>query len=366
MRKYQYNEKIIINKLPLSLKIICCLTGIFFLIELIFGIMIKSLALQADALHMASDFISIIIALYSQKVLNNKANNTYTYGYKRSEIVGAFANTIFLLSSCLFISLESIHKFIDLKNGNQLVTNIPQLLLVGSLGLFINIISIIILHFCSNTNINQESDELLNIIEKGDGHGHGHGHGHGQGQGHGHGHNHSINQSQNIRGVFLHILGDLIGSIGVIISGLIMYFWEDFGFNENSKLKYISDPLSSLLIVILIINSTFKLFKECYHILMQGTPLSININKIKTKILEINGILNLHDSHIWQLNNDNIIFTSHIEYDKSFNYIDLTDRIKTILLENKIKKSTIQLEYCLNDCIHNETDNCRCHDIFIK
>ena len=307
----EYNteqENIIINydnkkNTPLSLKIICGLTGFFFFIELIIGIYTKSLALQADALHMASDFISLLVAIYSQRVSNYKPNEIYTYGYKRVEVIGGFANAVFLLSSCLFIILESIHKFIELYNGTIIIENIASLVIVGFIGLLINIIGIIGLHFCSN-------DEHIH--------------------------------SQNIKGVFLHLLGDLLGSIGVICSAFIMYYWENLGGNINSKYKYISDPISGLFIVILILYSTIKLLKECLHILLDGVPTDIDLPTLKTELLELEGIEDLDKIHLWQLNNDNIIFSSHITNNVNYELKNIMTNIKTVLDKYRINYYTIQ------------------------
>ena len=303
----QEQENILINydkkNTPLSLKIICGLTGFFFFIELVIGIYTKSLALQADALHMASDFISLLVAIYSQRVSNYTPNEIYTFGYKRAEVIGGFANAIFLLSSCLFIILESIHKFIELYNGTIAIENITSLVIVGFIGLLINIIGIIGLHFCSN-------DEHMH--------------------------------SQNIKGVFLHLLGDLLGSIGVICSAFIMYYWESLGGNINSKYRYISDPISGLFIVILILYSTIKLLKECLHILLDGVPSDIDLPKLKTELLEVEGIDNLDKTHLWQLNNENIIFSSHIIHNSHYELKDSMVNIKTILDKYRISYYTIQ------------------------
>ena len=237
------------------------------------------------------------------KIANCKPNKIYTFGYKGAEVIGGFANAVFLLSSCLFIILESIHKFIELYNGSIKIENISSLLIVGFIGLLINIIGIIGIHFCSN-------DEHIH--------------------------------SQNMKGVFLHLLGDLIGSIGVICSGFLMYYWEDLGGNINSKYRYMSDPISGLLIVILILYSTIKLLKECLHILLNGVPKDINLEELSSEILGLEGIDNLSKIHLWQLNNENLIFSSHIMTNANYELKEIMANIKTILERYRISYYTIQ------------------------
>ena len=315
---------------PLSLKIVCVITGIFFFIELIVGIISKSLALQADAIHMASDFISLIVAIYSKNISNKTSNNNYTFGYKRSEIVGAFANTIFLISSCIFISLEALYKFIDLDNAK--VSNVIHLLIVGFIGLLVNIVGIVVIHFCSNTEHHHNHEQNNEIrdregltsttIEEG-------------------GETEIHHISHNMKALFLHILGDLLGSIGVIISGFIMYYWEDLGGDTNSQYKYISDPISSLLIVIFILYSSTKLMKECIYILMEGSPDNINIDNIRSEILNIEHINDINELHIWSLCNDETCLTMHIKCDMT-NIVSLLNNITLKLNKYKIYNITIQ------------------------
>lgn len=312
----------------ISLKIIGLLTGVFFFIELIFGIISGSLALQADALHMASDFISIMIGIYSQKCAILPPDNKNTFGLVRYDIIGGFANGIFLISSCFFIILESIHKFIELHNGEPLVNNISLLLMVGIIGLGINIMGIIILHFCTDEE--------------------------------------TLSNSHNMRGVLLHIIGDLLGSIGVIASALIMDNWEAMGGDPSSPYKYISDPISSFIIVILILGTVRNLIKDSLNILLEGVPKSIDINEITEKLLNVEEVINIHDLHIWNLNNSMILSSCHVEYinkDKN-SMMNTQDTIKKILCDYKIYKSTIQFEHCLEDCDHTSQNSHKtCHDI---
>ncbi len=119
--------------------ILIVLTGSFFLVELVFGIIVRSLALQADAFHMLSDLIAQIIALISFRLTLKPQSDKATYGWKRADVIGGLINGVFLVSSCFFIILEAIHRFIDLDELREEFGNVDHLLIVAGIGLAINI-----------------------------------------------------------------------------------------------------------------------------------------------------------------------------------------------------------------------------------
>ena len=136
-----------------------------------------------------------------------------------------------------------------------------------------------------------------------------------------------------------------------------MHYWEDMGGNPNSRYKYLADPISSLLIVILIISSAVPLLKECVHILLQAVPTAYSMDVIKNELLNINGLLGVHDTHLWQLSSDINILTSHLECDISYDFMSISDQAKKILHNHNIHSSTLQPEYCDDDCNHRLEDD---------
>eukprot|EP00002_Diphylleia_rotans_P019773 TRINITY_DN3820_c0_g2_i11.p1 TRINITY_DN3820_c0_g2~~TRINITY_DN3820_c0_g2_i11.p1 ORF type:complete len:258 (-),score=66.04 TRINITY_DN3820_c0_g2_i11:574-1347(-) len=215
-------------------------TGSFFFVEIVYGATTGSLALISDAFHMLSDFFALLLGFMARRVAREKSNAQFTFGLARAEIVGGLMNGVFLLAVCFFIGFESIQRFFDppeIEDGVQVI-------IVASIGLFINLAGIFIFH------------------EHGHGHSHDHDHDHGHGHSHSHSHdskkekeygtlnhdNHVVHVDEdekaladakphkhvnlNMHGVFLHILGDLLGSVGVLISGCIIefteYSWKDY------------------------------------------------------------------------------------------------------------------------------------------
>ncbi|KPA80958.1 putative cation transporter [Leptomonas pyrrhocoris] len=199
------------------------------LLEFLYGIAVNSLGLISDSFHMMLDGTSIAIGLYAAHAASWRPDEkTHPFGYARYEVFGGFVNGILLLFIALYVTVESIQRIIDPPEIEG-----PYLLLVSVIGLVVNIIGIIFFH---------------------DSHGHSHSHSHGEGGG---GH-----VDHNMRGVYLHILADLLGSVSVIISSVIIYF---FGF-------WVADPICSALSAVLILMSAFPLLEETGKVLLLSAP----------------------------------------------------------------------------------------------
>lgn len=292
------------------------LTGGYFFVEMIVGIIIKSIVLKADALHMLSDLLALIISYISVRISRKKATNVATYGWRRAEIIGGLINGVFLISSSIFIISEVIDRFIDWEKVDE---DRNMLIIVGAVGCLINIIGICIFSFGNKSNL-------------------------------------------NIRILVLHIIGDMLGSFGVVINGIIIKYVDD-------DKKYLGDPIISIIIVMLLLYNAIPLVKQCCFILLQNVPKDINLETIRKKILEIDGVEDLHHLHIWQLNDHRIIGTLHIiicNEDENKKYME---KIEEILHENKVHATTIQIEIKKNNlicsnikCQKTECDKGNCCD----
>ena len=302
------------NTQKIQFYIMISLTMLFFIVELVIGIQIKSLALQTDAFHMLSDVIALIIGLHSTLFSNKTKNLVQTYGWSRSEIIGAFANSIFLLSTCFNIFLESIFRFANLNEVKDTLQNeIDKLLIVGGIGLFINLIGLFV--------FSHGTDNL------------------------------------NIKAVFIHVIGDTLGSIGVILSGIIIKYCKN-------DIRFISDPICGLCIICVITFNSTSIMKKSYFILLQSVPRNISNTEITSYIENIEEIRSIHELHIWQLNMTKILATMHIVIDPSCTYeriTELLDEIKLFLHSKDIHESTIQVEFFIKDnycrepvCLHSK------------
>lgn len=252
-----------------------------------------------------------------------------TFGWARAEVLGALVNAVFLVALCFSITVESIKRFIDLEE----IHHPGNVLIVGFIGLLVNIVGLCLLY------------------DAGGGHGHSHGHNKlsqlsaiddnenddymfgdppkkpispakkpSSGGGH-HGHSHGAGQ-MNMRAAFLHVMSDALGSVIVMISAVIIKYtdWE---------YKYYCDPALSMLLVILILHSVWPLLRESALILLQTVPTHIEVDAIQRRLLErVDGVLAVHEFHVWQLAGDRIIASAHIRCRNLSEYMKLAEKVK--------------------------------------
>ena len=167
----------------------------------------------------------------------------------------------------------------------------------------------------------------------------------------GHGHSHDL----NMRGVFLHVLGDALGNIGVIASALIIWL-TDYSW------RHYSDPAISLVITVIILGSAIPLCRAAARILLQAVPAGLSIDDIKDDITELDGIVSCHHVHVWQLSDTKLVASLHVQVAFDFKgngsarYMALAREIRQCLHEYGIHSSTIQPEFCLDEN-HDHTGN---------
>ncbi|CAG8589411.1 1234_t:CDS:2 [Funneliformis mosseae] len=334
----------------------------FFIAEIIIGYWIKSLAIIADSFHMLNDILSLVVALYALK-LASKTNfsSKYSYGWQRAEVLGALINGVFLMALCFSILIEAIERLFDVPEIKR-----PEIIFgVGCAGLFSNIIGLLLFHVIAaqETALETElSDECLssnddNTIKsqtpsKPENAQYGalskqnlsesrtstsdqsHDHQHDQREkGHSHG-----NKSLNMQGVFLHVLGDALGNIGVIGTGLFIYL-------TNFSWRFYADPIVSLILTVIIFSSAVPLVKSASFILLQGVPAGIPIEDVRSEIKKLTGVLSVHELHIWQLSDTKRIGSVHVLLTPSADYMEIAGNIRKLLHAHGIHSSTIQPEY---------------------
>lgn len=329
--------------------IIIILTGIFFIVELVMGIIIQSLVVQADAIHMLSDLMAQIIALISFKLTFMPNSEKATFGYKRADVVGGMINGVFLLSVCFFITLEAIERFANLQEVARNFGNVDVMLIIGGVGIAVNLIGIILFGINCSKKHKDHADGHGESDDHSHDHGHDHGHSHSHSHGHDHGHGHD-HHDMNVKFLLLHMVGDVLGSVAVIVSGLIIKF-------ASGDLKYLADPIASIVVVIILLFSGIPLIKRCYNILVQAVPIDMDLADIKRQVLEINGIQEIHDFHVWQLSGQKIIGSLHVKLAGDVSFHDVINRIQVIMHTNGIHATTIQPEISDIIPIHRESCN---------
>ncbi|KAI7897543.1 cation efflux protein [Cokeromyces recurvatus] len=290
------------------------ITGGFFLVEIIIGYYVSSLALIADSFHMLNDLISMCIALWAIKLAKKtQYDPKYSYGWQRAEILGALVNGVFLLALCFTIFIDSIERFIS----PEVVTHPLMVLITGSAGLIANLIGLVLFHD------------------------------------HGHSHNLDIETSKhqhgslNMKGIFLHVLGDALGNVGVIASALFIWL-------TSFDWRYYADPIVSVLITIIIFISAVPLVRQTSFILLQGVPHNIQLQEVNNEILQLEGVLSVHEFHIWQLNDTKLIASLHVLIKSRQAYMKLGQKIRELLHQYGIHSVTIQPEFSMDTVIEEK------------
>ena len=238
--------------------------------EIIGGIISGSVSLIGDALHNTSDAFSILIAVIAFKIGNKKASAKYTYGFKRAEIIGGFVNFILLFISGCYLLAEGIERLIN-----------PQQI-DGLLIIWISVLALVI-------------DALTAKIS-----------------------HHDAHHNSNMKMVFIHNLADAFGSIGVIISGLCI-MWFDV---------YRVDGIVALLIAFYMIFQSVVSFPQIVNILMNAAPDNIDIEQVKNSLLAIKNIKNVHHLHLWCISEHNVAIECHIESDNNDIIMEATQLLK--------------------------------------
>lgn len=256
----------------------------FMAIEVAGGILASSLALFSDALHLLTDVGALILALIVLKIAHLPRTATMSYGYHRAEVLGALANALSLWIICAFLIYEAV-----LRLSHPHTVKGPIVLFVAALGVVANLIMIRRLHASHTHNL-------------------------------------------NMRAVYLHILGDLLGSIGVLLSGAILWLT---GWNPI-------DPIITLLFTLAIIYSAWKVIAQSIKILMESTPEDVDSLAVERDLQAISGVAEVHDLHIWTVASHHIALSVHLVTTRPQSTLNEAHQ----LLEKKhgIRHMTIQVE----------------------
>lgn len=230
------------------------LTAAFMVVEAVGGVMSGSLALLADAGHMLTDVAALGIAVLSQRVAQRPADDRRTYGYLRLEILAAFVNGAILFALSVWIVVEAVHRL-----GSPQPIKGALFAAIAAVGLVVNIVALRLLH--------------------GDAH-------------------HDL----NTRGAYLHIMGDLLGSVGALVAAglVIMTGWT------------LADPIVSIALSLLILVSAWRLLRESVDVLLEAVPAHIRMDEVEERLRAVPGICDVHDLHVWTVTSGVIAMSGHV------------------------------------------------------
>lgn len=271
------------------------LNAVYIIIEFAAGFYYNSLSLLSDAGHNLSDVASLGLSLIAFKLAKKKSKANYTYGYSKGTILASLTNAVILLIAVGSIGWEAILRFI-----HPTPTNGISISIVAGIGIGINLLS-----------------AFLFLKEK--------------------------DKDLNIKGAYLHLMVDAMVSVGVVVAGILIYF--------TSWLWL--DPLISVIIMIVVLSSTWSLLKESLRLTLDGAPQSVNIEVIKKSILNNKTIEDVHHIHIWAISTTCNALTAHMRVNGA-RTIDEMEQIKhdvkhELLLHN-IQHVTLEIESHSSDC----------------
>ncbi|MFC4769904.1 cation diffusion facilitator family transporter [Effusibacillus consociatus] len=258
-------------------------------VEVIGGIWANSLALLTDAAHMLTDVMSLIVAYFAMRAATAPPSKIMTYGRHRITILAALFNALTLIGIVFYVGAEGYKRLL-----NPQPVEGPILFIAAAIGVAVNLYI--------GLGLRDQSDNV------------------------------------NIRSAMLHVLGDAVASAGVIVAGIIMYFtgW------------YIVDPILSFFIALLVAVSAWRVLKETYIVLMEGTPAGIDFDKVVETIRSIPGVKEVHDLHIWSLTSNRNAMSGHIVVDGGMTVRktqEIIRKLEKIVAEQfRIGHVTIQVE----------------------
>lgn len=274
------------NKKALTISFV--LIASFMVVEFVGGFLTNSLALISDAGHMLSDAVALGLSLSALIFGERAATKQKTYGYKRFEILAALANSVILILLAIIICKEAITRF----SHPQPVAG-KGMIIISIIGLLVNIL-------------------VAWILSRGE-----------------------AKNNLNIKSAFLHVIGDLLGSVGAIIAAILIIL---FGWN-------IADPIASIIVSILVLYSGWNIFRESVNVLMEGKPGNINSEELIAELKSIPNVNDLHDLHIWMITPDFPALTVHLNVEKDADRDKvLEEAIALICKKTGINHVTIQIE----------------------
>jgi len=275
------------------LTISLCLTGGVFVVQIVGAILSGSLALLADSAHMLTDASGLIIALIASTVAARPANDRRTYGYQRAEVFGALVNAIILIVLATSITVEAVRRLLEPGDGE----------VAGGLMLGVAVVGLV---------ANAVAMWLLSNAQK---------------------------RSINVRGAYLEVMGDLLGSVAVIVAAVVIV--------TTGWLP--ADALASLLIAALIVPRAISLLREVVSVLAESAPEGTQVHEIRAHLLSKPGVIAVHDVHVWQLTRGAPVFTAHVVVEPELladgSAGELLSSLQSCLAEHfDVEHSTFQVE----------------------
>ena len=278
------------------LAIAIAIIGVFLVVQVVGGLLSGSLALLADAGHMTRYLLGLVIALGAAIVAARPANDRQTYGFRRFEVFGALANGVILVVVAVAVTAGAIGRLVSGAQGEAHEVAGGPMLAIAVAGLVANVVALLVLRGGAKDSI-------------------------------------------NLRGAYLEVLGDAIGSVLVIVAAAVILTtgWDA------------ADPIASLAIAALIVPRALMLLRDVMRVLSQSTPAQTDVAEIRDHIVRTRGVVAVHDVHVWAITTGAHVFSAHVEVEPAVfaegRVGELLDELGGCLSEHfDVEHSTFQLE----------------------
>ncbi|KAG1963512.1 zinc transporter 2 [Pimephales promelas] len=318
-------EKLIAKKKLYIASIVCL---VFMIGEVIGGYLAHSLAIMTDAAHLLTDFGSMMVSIFSLWISSRPPTKRMNFGWHRSEILGALVSvmSIWIVTGVLvYLAIERI-----VKNDYEIEGSV--MLVTSGCAVVVNIVMAYILHH--STTFHSHGSGYHKIDENGM-------------SPVGHGHSHSLlgnHGNTSVRAAFIHVLGDLLQSFGVMVAAIIIFFRPEYK---------IADPICTFLFSVFVLGTTITILRDVFRILMEGVPKGIEFNSVKEVLLSLKSVKAMHSLHLWALTIGQSLLSVHIAIEENADPQSVLKEA-TELLQTKFGfySTTIQVEPYCEDMIH--------------
>lgn len=274
------------------------LTSVYLVAEVVGGLYFKSLALLSDAAHMLTDVAALVIAILAISLGKKAADDKRTFGYRRFEVLAASFNAVLLFIVAIYILVTAVQRF---RNPEPIQS--VGMLIVATVGLLVNIVS-------------------MRMLQSGQ------------------------EKSFNVKGAYLEVWADMIGSLGVILAAVAIRF--------TGKLWL--DPVVAVAIGFWVLPRTWRLLRDTGNVLLEGVPEGLHLPEIRKAINSVSGVVALHDLHVWSTSNEEVSCTAHVVVSTSDSADTTRGQVEDVLRKQfHIEHCTIQTEVGQNNCTADGT-----------
>ncbi|XP_067863152.1 proton-coupled zinc antiporter SLC30A2-like [Heptranchias perlo] len=296
---------------------------VFIIGEVIGGYLARSLAIMTDAAHLLTDFATMLVSLFSLWISSRPATKTMNFGWYRSEILGALISVLSIWVVTGVLVYLAVKRLIS----GQYEINGGAMLITSGCAVAVNIVMGIILHQSGHNHSHGSKGEVRSQDTESSPQD-----------------SRSVGRvNPSVRAAFIHVVGDLLQSFGVLIAAYIIYFKPEYK---------IMDPICTFLFSVLVLGTTISILKDVLHVLMEGTPKGMDFNDVKETLLLIDGVKAMHSLHIWALTVNQPVLSVHIVINDDANaQVILAEANQMLQSKFDIYSTTIQIENYSRDMV---------------